>query len=76
MGSGKDDEVGKGDVIAQAAQASASDTVDAIERAAELNDDPRVERALDSAALHADKTSSRVGWLRSFISRVLSPSHT
>jgi hypothetical protein len=67
-----EERVEHGEVIAQAAQASADDTVAAIDAAAELNEDPQVAEALDDAALQADKTSSRVGWLRGFISRVFS----
>ena len=62
-----------GEVIAQAAQAAAEETVEAIDAAAEINDDPAVERALEDAALKADKTTSRVGWLRSFVGRLLHP---
>jgi hypothetical protein len=60
-----------GQVIADAAQAAADETADAIDAAAEINDDPAVARALDEAALKADKTSGRVSWLRSFIGRFL-----
>ena len=59
------------EVVAQAAEASAFETGEAIERAADLNDDPEVAAALDDAALKADKTAGRVGWLRSFIDRFL-----
>lgn len=62
-----------GDVVAQAAEASADETVEAIDSASDLNDDPAVGRALEDAALKADKTASRVGWLRSFIGRLLHP---
>ena len=68
-----DDDGTAGEVIAQAAQASADETVEAIDAAAAVNDDPDVARALQDAALKADKTVSRVGWLRGFISRVLHP---
>ena len=63
------DEAKNGEVIAEAAHASAEETVEAIDQAAELNDDPTVARALDAASLHADQTVSRVGWLRGFIGR-------
>ena len=62
-----------GEVIAHAAQAAADETVDAIDAAAEINQDPEVGRALEDAALKADKTTSRVGWLRGFIERFLEP---
>jgi hypothetical protein len=67
-----EERVDHGEVIAQAAQASADDTVAAIDAAAELNEDPQVAEALNDAALQADKTSSRVSWLRGFISRLFS----
>jgi hypothetical protein len=63
------DEEQHGEVIAQAAQASAEGTVEAIDEAVALNDDPTVARALEAASLQADKTVSRVGWLRAFIGR-------
>jgi hypothetical protein len=63
------DEMEHGELIAQAAQASAEDTVEAIDQAAALNDDPKVARALDTASLRADKTASRVSWLRGFMDR-------
>jgi hypothetical protein len=47
------------------AHAAAENTVDAIEAAATKNEDPVVAEILDEAALAADTTSSRVGWLRS-----------
>ncbi len=62
-----------GQVVAQAAEAAADETVEAIDAAAEINEDPEVGRALEDAALKADKTTSRVGWLRSFIGRMLGP---
>jgi hypothetical protein len=62
-----------GEVIAEAAQAAAEETVEAIDAAAEINQDPAVEDALEEAALKADKTSGRVGWLRSFVGRLLHP---
>jgi hypothetical protein len=58
-----------GEVIAQAAQAAADETVEAIDTAAKINEDPEVGRVLEDAALKADKTTSRVGWLRSFVNR-------
>jgi hypothetical protein len=47
------------------AHAAAEDTVIAIEAAATQNQDPVVAEILDEAALAADTSSSRVGWLRS-----------
>ena len=55
---------------ADAALAATEQTVDAIERAAERNDDPSVAEALDDAASHADAAATRVGWLRGVIRRV------
>ena len=63
----------QGPIVAQAAQAAADETVEAIDAAAEINEDPQVERALEDAALKADKTTSRVGWLRGFIDRIMGP---
>jgi uncharacterized Ntn-hydrolase superfamily protein len=56
--------------VADAASAAADETVEAIATAAEQNRDPVVERALDDASLKAEKTASRVGWLRSAIRRI------
>jgi hypothetical protein len=69
----EEEQVDHAEVVAQAAQASADDTAAAIDEAASINEDPAVARALDDAAMQADKTSSRVGWLRGFVSRVLHP---
>ena len=57
--------------VADAASAAAEETADAIEVAAEQNRDPVVAKALDDAALKADKTVSRVGWLRALIRRLV-----
>jgi hypothetical protein len=65
-----------GEVIADAAQAAADETVEAIDDAAKVNNDPVVARALDDAALKADKTSGRVGWLRTFVGRLFQPGTT
>ena len=56
-------------MIADAAEASSVETAVAIDRAAAINDDPQVAEALDQAALAADQTVSRVGWLRGFLHR-------
>jgi hypothetical protein len=56
-------------VVADAAEAASEETADAIEEAAERNDDPEVADALDDAAVKADKTTSRVGWLRRLLHR-------
>ncbi|HEX3300099.1 MAG TPA: hypothetical protein VHW68_08305 [Actinomycetota bacterium] len=57
--------------VAEAASAAAEETVEAIEVAAQENRDPVVAKALDDAALKADKTVSRVGWLRALIRRLV-----
>lgn len=57
--------------VADAAAAAADETVEAIETAAQENRDPVVGKALDEAALKADKTVSRVGWLRALLRRLL-----
>jgi hypothetical protein len=57
--------------VAEAASAAAEETVDAIHAAAEENRDPVVAKALDDAALKADKTVSRVGWLRALLRRLV-----
>ncbi len=57
-------------LIADAAAASAGATADAVERAAEVNQDPEVAAILQDASLKANTTASRVGWLRSWFSRI------
>jgi hypothetical protein len=57
--------------VADAASAAADETVEAIEAAAEENRDPVVAKALDDAALKADKTVTRVGWLRALVRRLI-----
>ena len=57
--------------VADAAAAAADETVEAIETAAQENREPVVGKALDEAALKADKTVSRVGWLRALLRRLL-----
>jgi hypothetical protein len=58
-------------LAADAAHASAERTVDAIDAAAAKNDDPDVADMLEDAALNADTTASRVGWLRQLVRRAL-----
>jgi hypothetical protein len=57
--------------VADAAAAAADETVEAIEAAAKENRDPVVGKALDDAAIKADKTVSRVGWLRALVRRLM-----
>ena len=59
-------------LIAGAAAASSAETADAIDRAADKNEDPEVAAILDDAALNADKTVSRVSWLRRIVDRLFS----
>ena len=58
-----------GNVAADAAYASAERTIGAIEEAAGKNDDPEVAAILDEAAVNADTTANRVGWLRQMFRR-------
>jgi hypothetical protein len=57
--------------VAEAAGAAADETVEAIDAAAQENRDPVVAKALDDAAMKADKTVSRVGWLRALVHRLV-----
>jgi hypothetical protein len=59
-------------IVADAAHASSDATVDAIEEAARVNEDPVVAEALDEAALNATTTQSRIGWLRDRVRRLFS----
>jgi hypothetical protein len=56
-------------VGADAAHAATVETVEAIEEAAKVNDDPAVAEALDDAAGKADAASTRTGWLRRLLHR-------
>jgi hypothetical protein len=57
--------------VAEAASSAAEETVEAIDAAAQENRDPVVAKALDDAAMKADKTVSRVGWLRALVHRLV-----
>ena len=57
--------------VADAAVTAADETVEAIDAAAQENRDPVVGKALDVAAMKADKTVSRVGWLRALVHRLV-----
>lgn len=59
------------DQVAEAAVGSAEATSDAIRQAADVNEDPAVAEVLQEAAVHAETTVGRVGWLRSFIRRLM-----
>ena len=57
-------------LIAGSAEASSVQTAAAIDQAAEKNDDPEVAEVLDEAALAAQQTVSRVGWLKRTVDRL------
>jgi hypothetical protein len=63
-------------LVADAAHTSAERTLEAIDAAAAKNDDPVVAEFLDEAALSADATASRVGWLRRLFRRTFSDGAT
>jgi len=54
---------------ADSAHSAAQQTVAAIDEAARVNDDPAVADVLADAAVKADQTSARVGWLRRLLHR-------
>jgi hypothetical protein len=58
--------------VARAAEASSEETAAALDRAAEKNEDPEVAEVLDEAAIAAEQTVGRVGWLRSVLNRLFS----
>jgi len=60
-------------LVAGAAAASSAQTAAAIDRAAEKSDDPEVGEILEHAALNADATVRRTGWLRRTVIRLCSP---
>ena len=57
-------------LVAEVAAASSVETAAAIDRPAEQNDDPEVGSMLEDAALNADATVSRTGWLRGCMNRM------
>lgn len=57
-------------LIAGSAEASSVEAAAAIDQAAEKNEDPEVAEMLDDAALAAQQTISRVGWLRRTLDRL------
>jgi hypothetical protein len=57
-------------LVADGAAAASAETVDAIERAEEKNEDPEVAEALEDASIAADTTLTRVGWIQSFVHRL------
>jgi hypothetical protein len=59
-------------LVAGAAEASSVEAAEAIHEAAAENADPQVAQILDHAAIAADQTVSRVGWLRGVFDRLFS----
>jgi hypothetical protein len=57
--------------VADGAAASSARTLDAIERAADKNEDPEVAEILEDASIAADTTIVRIGWVRSFVHRLM-----
>ena len=57
-------------LVAGSAEASSVQAADAIDQAAEKNEDPEVAEILDDAALAAQQTVSRVGWLKRTVDRL------
>ena len=64
------DDIQKAELAAEASESSLREAAAHIERAAQKNDDPGVARELHDAALAADTTAARVGWLRSTLARL------
>ena len=57
-------------LAAESSLSSSSETLSKIELAAEKNEDPEVATVLEDAAIAADTTKTRVGWLRSILKRL------
>jgi hypothetical protein len=57
-------------VIADGAAAASARTLDAVERAAEENEDPAVAEILEDATIAADTAVVRVGWVQRFVHRL------
>ena len=57
-------------VGAEASLTSSEETAAKVELAVELNEDPAVAEVLEDAAIAADITVARVGWLRSHVKRL------
>jgi hypothetical protein len=55
---------------AEASLRSSEETAAKVELASELNEDPAVAQVLEDAAVAADTTVARVGWLRSYLKRL------
>lgn len=60
----------KAEMAAEASESSSVEAAAHIERAAEMNQDPKVAEELHDAAIAADSAVTRVGWLRSLMTRL------
>ncbi len=67
------DEIYRAELAVEASESSLREAVAHIERAAEKNDDPAVADELRNAAVAADTTTARVGWLRAMLARLFRP---
>src|SRR5918994_3004912 len=56
-------------MASEASVSSSEETVAKIEIASEMNEDPAVAEVIQDAAVAADTTAARIGWLRSLVSR-------
>jgi hypothetical protein len=63
-------------VIADGAAAASARTLDAVERAAEENEDPAVAEILEDATIAADTAVVRVGWVQRFVHRLFGSTAT
>jgi hypothetical protein len=61
-------------LVADGAAAASAETLDAVERAAEVNEDPAVAEILEDASIAADTTVARVGWVRALLHRLFGSS--
>ncbi len=64
------DDIHKAELAVEASESSLRKATAHIERAAEKNEDPAVAKELHHAALEADSTTARVGWLRATLARL------
>jgi hypothetical protein len=64
------DDIRNADLAAEASEESSQRAAEHIERAALKNQDPEVADELRDAAIAADTTIARVGWLRSLLRRL------
>ena len=54
-------------LAAEASVSSSEEAVAKIEMATEVNEDPAVAEVLEDAAVAADTTATRAGWLRALV---------